>query len=145
MECFWRFSCLPFETLTHTRRPKNDSIVSRHVFLCCFGLQHAHLGFHIFSSSGLYTFLVCIFDCICFVFLFFFSRVHATLQPALSIGRSGGLILLFLWFFFTPLLLPKWASDLKYSPCPPARAFGSRVSGLVFILLVIALHGRQRL
>lgn len=31
----------------------------------------------------------------------------------------------------TSLLLPKWSSDLKYGPCPPARDFGSRVSGLV--------------
>ena len=27
--------------------------------------------------------------------------------------------------------MPKWFSDLKYGPCPPARDFGSRVSGLV--------------
>ena len=25
------------------------------------------------------------------------------------------------------------SSDLKYGPCPPARDFGSRVSGLVFL------------
>ena len=31
------------------------------------------------------------------------------------------------------LLLPKWSGDLKYGPCPPARDFGSRVSGLVMI------------
>ena len=29
------------------------------------------------------------------------------------------------------LLLPKWSSDLKNSPCPPACDWGSRVSGLV--------------
>ena len=28
--------------------------------------------------------------------------------------------------------LPKWSGDFKYGPCPPARDFGSRVSGLVF-------------
>ena len=44
-----------------------------------------------------------------------------------------------LYFFYdfislTSLLLPKWSSDLKYGPCPPARDFGSRVSGLVFLL-----------
>ena len=33
----------------------------------------------------------------------------------------------------TSLLLPKWSGDLKYGPCPPARDFGSRVSGLVFL------------
>ena len=31
----------------------------------------------------------------------------------------------------TSLLLTKWSSDLKYSPCPPARNWGSRVSSLV--------------
>merc|ERR1712121_164927 len=36
------------------------------------------------------------------------------------------------YYFWTSLLLPKWSSDLKYGPCPPARDFGSRVSGLVF-------------
>ena len=39
----------------------------------------------------------------------------------------------FTYFFYdfyslTSLLLPKWSSDLKYGPCPPARDFGSRVS-----------------
>ena len=33
----------------------------------------------------------------------------------------------------TSLLLPNWSGDLKYGPCPPARDFGSRVSGLVLI------------
>ena len=31
------------------------------------------------------------------------------------------------------LLLPEWSSDLKYSPCPPARDWGIRVSGPVYI------------
>ena len=31
------------------------------------------------------------------------------------------------------LLLPKWWSDLKYGPCPPARDWDSRVSGLVWV------------
>ena len=30
------------------------------------------------------------------------------------------------------LLLPKCSTDLNYVPCPPARDWGSRVSGLVF-------------
>ena len=64
-----------------------------------------------------------------------FSRVHATLHPALSVGRSIGLLVT-LYFFYdfiylTSLLLPKWSGDLKYGPCPPAPDFGSRVSGLV--------------
>ena len=62
----------------------------------------------------------------------FFSRVHASLHPALSVGRSVCHTLLFCDFqFWTSLLLPKWSSDLKYGTCPPARDFGSRVSGLV--------------
>ena len=34
----------------------------------------------------------------------------------------------------TLLLLPKCSSDLNFSPCPPARDWGSRVSGLVYSL-----------
>ena len=66
-----------------------------------------------------------------------FSRVHATLQPALSIGPPVGRLVgqsrfTFIYDFIslTSLLLPKWSIDLKYGPCPPAD-FGSRVSGLV--------------
>ena len=63
----------------------------------------------------------------------FFSRVHVTLQPDLSVGRSVGHTLLFYDFItLTSLLLPKWSGDFKYGPCPPARDWGSRVSGLVF-------------
>ena len=66
--------------------------------------------------------------------------MHATLQPALSVGRSVGWLVgwsVTLYFFYdfislTSLLLPKWSGDLKYGPCPPARDFGSRVSGLVY-------------
>ena len=47
-----------------------------------------------------------------------------------SVGRSR-----FTFFydliFLASLRLPKWSSDLKYGPCPPARDFDSRVSGLV--------------
>jgi len=64
--------------------------------------------------------------------------LHATLQPALSVGqsvgRSVGWSVTFYFFydftFLTPLLLPKWSGDLKYGPCPPGCDFGSRVSGL---------------
>ena len=31
------------------------------------------------------------------------------------------------------LLLPKCSTDLNYGPCPPARDWGSRVSGLVVV------------
>ena len=44
----------------------------------------------------------------------------------------------FTFFFFlrslASLLLPKWYSDLNYSPCPPARDWGSHVSDLVHSL-----------
>ena len=70
----------------------------------------------------------------------FFSRVHATLQPALSVRLSVGWSIgrsRFTFFYdfisLTSLLLPKWSGDLKYDPCPPARDFGSRVSGLVIV------------
>ena len=61
-----------------------------------------------------------------------FSRVHATTTRFVhrSVGWSVTLNF-FLWFYLTSLLLPKWTSDLKYGPSPPARDFGSRVSGLV--------------
>ena len=67
---------------------------------------------------------------LCFIFKKqLFSRVHATLQPAMSVRRSH-----FTFFYdfisLTSLLLPKWSSDFKYGPCPPARDFGSCVSGL---------------
>ena len=51
-----------------------------------------------------------------------------------SVGRSH-----FTFFYdfisLTSLLLPKWSGDLKYGPYPPARDFGSRVSGLVLSIL----------
>ena len=72
-----------------------------------------------------------------------FSRVHTILQPALSLGRSVGrlvgrsvghtLLFFYDFIFLTSLLLTKWSGDVKFGPCPPARDFGSRVSGLVFI------------
>ena len=34
-------------------------------------------------------------------------------------------------------LLPKWSSDLKYGQCPPARDWGSPVSGLVFCFTIL--------
>ena len=75
--------------------------------------------------------------------IFFFSfdflvACYATLQPALSVRPSvrrsvGPSHFTFFGFlrFLASLLLPKWWSDLNYGPCPPARDWGSRVSGLV--------------
>ena len=69
--------------------------------------------------------------------MYIFSRVLRNFTPRFvgrSVGRSVGHTLFFYDFYFrTSLLLPKWSSDLKYGPYPPARDFGSRVSGLVFL------------
>ena len=71
----------------------------------------------------------------CFFFLVACTRLYNPLCP--SVGRSVGrsvTFYFFLWFYsLTSLLLPKWSSDLKYGPCPPARDFGSRVSSLVWL------------
>ena len=68
-----------------------------------------------------------------------FSRVHATLHPALSVGRSVcrsmKFYLFYDFYFWTSQLLPKRSSDLKYGPCPPTQNLGS----LVFFLI---LNGR---
>ena len=62
------------------------------------------------------------------------TRLYTSLCP--SVGRLvrwlvSHTFLFFYFYFWTSLLLPKWSSDFKYGPCPPARDFGSRVSGLV--------------
>ena len=61
----------------------------------------------------------------------FLVACYATLHPALcvrrlvgwSVGRSvGPHFTFFIHFsFLTSPLLLEWSSDLKYSPCPPAR------------------------
>ena len=78
------------------------------------------------------------------VCLFLFSRVHATLHPALSVRRSVRLSVspshfTFLGFLrsLASLLLPKSCIDLNYGPCPPARDWGSRVSGLVCLKMTL--------
>ena len=70
--------------------------------------------------------------------LFFFSRVLRVSTPRFvrqSVGWLVGWSVTFYFFYdfysLTLLLLPKWSGDLKYGPSPPARDFGSRVSGLV--------------
>ena len=50
-----------------------------------------------------------------------------------SIRRSVTLYFSALMGFLALLLLPKCSTDLEYGPCPPARDWGSRVSGLIFI------------
>ena len=53
-----------------------------------------------------------------------------------SVGRLVTLNFFYDFISLTSLLLPKWSCDLKYGPCPPAREFGSHVSGLVLFLFV---------
>ena len=66
-------------------------------------------------------------------FLVACTRLYNPLCPSVGrlVGRSH-----FTFFYdfisLTSLLLPKWSGDLKYGPCPPARGFGSCVSGLVY-------------
>ena len=65
------------------------------------------------------------------LFLVACTRLYNPLCPPVgwSVRRSH-----FTFFYdfvsLTLLLLPKWSGDLEYGPCPPARDFGSRVSGL---------------
>ena len=76
--------------------------------------------------------------------------MRATLQPPLSVhlsvcqsvGRSVGLSVghsqfYFFYEFFS--LTPKWSSDLKYGPCLPACDFGSHVSGLVLLQILLRI------
>ena len=65
-------------------------------------------------------------------------RDSTTHSVRLSVGWSVGRLVSrsrFTFFYdyisLTSLHLPKWSSDLKCGPCPPARDFGSRLSGLV--------------
>ena len=74
-----------------------------------------------------------------------FSRVLRDSTPRFvspSVPRSVGQSVTLLFLFYdlyslTSLFRPKWSSDLKYGPCPPARDWGSRVFGLVYIKDVI--------
>ena len=80
----------------------------------------------------------------CTIFLVACTRLYNPLCP--SVGWSVGLSVCrshFTFFYdfisLTSRLLPKWSSDLKYGPCPPARDFGSRVSSLVSFLSLLPL------
>ena len=64
----------------------------------------------------------------------FLVTCYAILHPALLVHPSvcpsvGPSITLYFLRSMAYLLLPKWSSDHKYSPCPPTRKWGSRVSG----------------
>ena len=59
-------------------------------------------------------------------------RLYTLLCRSVGLSVGWSHTTFFMNFYFqTSLLLPKWSCDLKYGPCPPARDFGSRVSGLV--------------
>ena len=68
------------------------------------------------------------------LFFFLASYIRYSVGPSvgLSVGPSHFTFFVFLWSLASRLL-PKWWSDLKYGPCPPARDWGSRASGLVHI------------
>ena len=130
-----------------TQRQKNDSNVMENHHECsknCWKLKKVKmLSWH---PAGLSKGVSWLQEWSIFTI---FSRVHATLQPALSISRlvswwvgwsvGWSVTLYFFYDFisFISLLLPKWSGDLKYGPCPPARDFGSRVSGLVIFILSV--------
>ena len=75
--------------------------------------------------------------------LTFLVACFATQHPALSVRPSVGrslhpsvtLYFLALMGVLALLLRPKCSTDLNYGPCPPARDWGSRVSGLVDYLV----------
>merc|ERR1712105_195421 len=70
------------------------------------------------------------------LFLVACTRLYNSLCPSVGwlVGQSH-----FTFFYdfisLTSLLLPSWSGDLKYGPCPPARDFGNRVSGIVFQIM----------
>ena len=67
-----------------------------------------------------------------FFFLSSFFLVACTwLYTPLCPSVWHTLLFFYDFYFWTSLLLPKWSSDLKYGPYPPARNVGSRVYGLV--------------
>ena len=76
--------------------------------------------------------------------LCFLVACNATPHPTRSVGWWVGRLVSWsrrhiLHFFkflrsLSSLLMPQRFSDLKYNPCPPARDWGTRVSGLVYSL-----------
>ena len=57
-------------------------------------------------------------------------RGHVRRSVGPSVGPSHFTFSAFMGILAIPLL-PKCATDLKYGPCPPARDWGSCVSGLI--------------
>ena len=49
------------------------------------------------------------------------------------VGRSVTFYFFYDFISLTPLLMPKWFSNLKHGPCPPIRDFGSSVSALFYL------------
>ena len=57
--------------------------------------------------------------------------VHPSVRRSVSPSVHPSVFTLYFFGFLrslASLLLPKWLGDLKHSPCPPARDWGSRVS-----------------
>merc|ERR1712074_290452 len=108
--------------------------------LVCFVLFCVFLSFCLlFFAFCFLLFLFCSLS-LSFFFLFFLVACYATLHPAMSVrpsvrrsvGPSHFTFSAFMGFLAIPLL-PKCSTDLKYGPCPPARDWGSHVSGLVLL------------
>ena len=98
--------------------------------------QNLHFSINLFciNAGCMTSFAASGWDCAVMLKNQFLVACYATLHLALSVRRSVRPSH-FTFFGFlrsmASLLLPKWSSDLKYGPCPPARDWGSRVSGLV--------------
>ena len=114
--------------LVHLEKQRKLGIISINV-LCAIFLDFLHL-FHLKKDRQ------------CGIFShvlrnstprFVGPSVGPSVSPSIgpSVRPSHFTFLRFLWSLAT-LLLPKWWSDL--CPCPPACDWGSRVSGLVFLI-----------
>ena len=66
-----------------------------------------------------------------------YDRVCPSVGPSVRQSVRPSHFTFWVFAVLASLLLPKWSGDLNYGPCPPARGWGSRVSGLVFYCALI--------
>ena len=83
------------------------------------------------SSFDLVETGACIVSCVQRVSTPFYPSVHPSLCPSIHLSVYPSV---FFFYSLTSPLQPKCSGDLKYGPFPPARDWGSRVSGLVAVL-----------